>query len=82
MPVPELHESVSGGGLTVRERVVVAERLPDVPVMVTVVVPRVAEPLAVSVSVLVEVAGFGLNTAVTPVGKGAAPRVTLPLNPL
>ncbi len=37
----------------VRERVVVFVKLPDVPVMVTVNVPVVAVPPAVSVSVLV-----------------------------
>jgi hypothetical protein len=67
--------------LTVRLMVVLAVKLPDVPVMVTVTVPAVAVPLAVNVSVLVLVAGFGLNPAVTPVGKPLAARVTLPLNP-
>src|SRR5580693_354828 len=67
--------------LTVRLKVVVAIRLPDVPVMVTAKVPVVAEPLAVSVSVLVELVGFGLNTAVTPLGRPDAARVMLPANP-
>jgi hypothetical protein len=66
---------------TVRARVVVATRLPDVPVIVTVAVPVVAEPLAVNVSVLVPVVGLGLNVAVTPLGKPDAASVTLPLNP-
>ena len=38
--------------------------------------------LAVNVSVLVLVAGFGLNDAVTPVGRPDAARVTAPVNPL
>ena len=53
----------------------------DVPVMVMVEVPGVAFAEAVSVSVLVVVVGFGLNPAVTPVGKPVAFRVTLPLKP-
>ena len=68
-------------GLTVSIRVVVAIRLPEVPVMVTVAVPVVAELLAVSVSVLVPVVLVGLNTAVTPLGRPEAERLTLPLNP-
>ena len=66
---------------TVRETVVVAFRLPDVPVMVTVAVPVVAAADAVSVSTLVDVVGLVPNTAVTPVGNPDAARVTLPLNP-
>lgn len=67
--------------LTVSASVVVACRLPDVPVMVTVAVPVAAVALAVRVKVLVEVVGFGLNAAVTPLGNPEAARVTLPLNP-
>ena len=55
--------------------------LPDVPVIVTVRVPVVAELLTVSVSVLDDVAGFGLNDAVTPLGRPAADKLTLPLKP-
>jgi hypothetical protein len=66
---------------TVRARVVVASRLPDVPVIVTVAVPVVAVALAVSVKVLVEDVGLGLKTAVTPLGNPDAARVTLPENP-
>lgn len=68
--------------LTVRASVVVATRAPEVPVMVTVLVPAVADALAVRVSVLAPVVGFGLNTAVTPVGSPDAASVTLPVNPL
>ena len=51
------------------------------PVIVTVLIPAVAEALTVSVNVLVEVVGFGLNPAVTPLGKPEADRVTLPAKP-
>ena len=44
--------------VTVSEMVVVAVRLPEVPVMVTVDVPMVAVLLTVNVSTLVEVAGL------------------------
>jgi len=57
-------------------------RDPDTPVTVTVLVPVVAVPLAVNVRVLVPVAGFGLNAAVTPLPRPLAERVTLPTNPL
>ena len=48
---------------------------------VTVTVPVAAVALAVRVSVLLDVAGFGLNPGVTPLGKFEAERVTLPLKP-
>jgi hypothetical protein len=67
--------------LTVRAIVVVAVRLPEVPVMVTVDVPVVAVLLAVKVSTLVPVVGFVPNVAVTPLGRPDAARVTLPVNP-
>jgi hypothetical protein len=66
---------------TVSETVVVAVKLPDVPVIVTVAVPVVAVLLAVSVSVLVEVVGFVPKVAVTPLGKPEAASVTLPEKP-
>jgi hypothetical protein len=69
-------------GVTVSETVVVAFRLPEVPVMVIVFVPAAAVVLAVKVRTLVEVAGFGLKEAVTPFGNAEVVRVTLPLNPL
>jgi hypothetical protein len=50
--------------------------------MVTVLVPVVAVLLAVNVSVLVPVAGFGLNAAVTPLPRPLADKVTLPVKPL
>ena len=67
--------------LTVSARVVVAVRLPDVPVMVTVEVPVVAVALAVRVSTLLPVVGFVPNVAVTPLGRPDAASVTLPVNP-
>ena len=51
------------------------------PVIVTVAVPKAAVALAVSVNVLVEVVGFGLNAAVTPLGRPEAVKLTLPLKP-
>jgi len=66
---------------TVNARVVVAVKLPEVPVMVTVADPVVAVLLAVSVSTLVPVVGFVPNAAVTPEGRPDAASVTLPLNP-
>jgi len=67
--------------LTVSEILVVAVRLPEVPVMVTVEVPVVAVALAVRVSTLVPVVGLVPKVAVTPLGKPDAARVTLLENP-
>lgn len=69
------------GAFTVRLMVVVFVRLPDVPVIVMLPVPTVAEPLAASVKVLELAAGLGLKEAVTPPGKPEADRETLPLKP-
>ena len=74
-------ESVKLGLVTVNATVVLAVRLPDVPLMVTVDVPTVAELLAVSVNTLDPVAGLVPKEAVTPLGRPDAARVTLPLNP-
>ncbi len=74
-------ESVKLGLVTVNATVVLAVRLPEVPLIVTVDVPTVAELLAVSVSTLDAVVGFVPNNAVTPLGRPDAARVTLPLNP-
>jgi hypothetical protein len=65
----------------VRESVVVLVKLPEVPVRVTETVPKAAVALAVSVHVLVLVAGFGLNDAVTPLGRPDADKLTGPLKP-
>jgi hypothetical protein len=56
-------------------------KLPEAPVMVTGIVPIVAVPLAVSVTVLAVLAGFGVNDAVTPLGKPDTDKLTLPLKP-
>ncbi len=69
-----------------RETVVVADKLPDVPVMVTVTVPVVAVLLAVSVkalllAVLLLAVLLGLNDAVTPLGRLDADKPTLLLKP-
>jgi hypothetical protein len=57
------------------------DKLPEVPVMVTETVPMVAALLTVSVIVLAVLAGFGLNDAVTPLGRPDADKVTLLLKP-
>jgi len=67
--------------VTVSARVVVAVRLPEVPVMVTVDEPVVAVLLAVSVITLDPLVGLVPNAAVTPLGRPDAARVTLPVNP-
>ena len=72
-----------GAAVTVRLTVVVCVKLPDVPVIVTVIgPPTVAVALAVSVNTLVELVAVGLNEAVTPLGNvEVTARLTLPLNP-
>ena len=65
-----------------REIVVVLVRLPEVPATVTVTLPVVAVPPAVSVKVLVPVVLPGLKAGVTPLGKPEADKLTLPLKPL
>ena len=75
-------ESVKVGAKTPKGRVVVAVRLPDVPVMVKEYWPMVAELLAVSVSKLYPDVGFVPHDAVTPLGKAdVTARFTLPVNP-
>lgn len=71
-----------GLAVTVRAMVVVAVRLPEVPVIVTVDEPVVAAALAVRVSTLADVAGLVANVAVTPAGRPDAVRVTEPANGL
>jgi len=70
-----------GGGVTVRESVVLCDKLPETPVTVTVTVPVVAVLLAVSVKVLVPAVLLGLNDAVTPLGRPDADKLTLLLKP-
>ena len=73
--------SVKVGTPMVTAKVVVAVCLPEAPVMVALYCPRVAELLAVKVTVLFPVVGFGEKDAVTPLGRPDAERVTLPVNP-
>ena len=70
------------GEVTVSAIVVVAVRVPEVPVIVTVEVPAAAVLLAVSVRTLEVVEDVGLNDAVTPLGKPDAANVTLPVKGL
>ena len=74
-------ESVKDGAEVVRARVVVTVTAPDLPAMVTLYCPRVAELLAVKVTVLLPFVGFGEKDAVTPLGRPDAERVALPVNP-
>ena len=74
LPVP--------AAFTVSAMEVVAVRVPEVPVMVTVAAPVVAVLLAVRVSTLLPIVGLVPKAAVTPVGKPDAASVTLPANGL
>jgi hypothetical protein len=67
--------------VTVRLTVAVWDKVPEVPVMVTVEVPTVAVLLAVKVNALVVVVLAGLKAAVTPVGRPEAERAMLPVKP-
>lgn len=61
---------------------VVAVKLPETPLMVSVLVSAGAELLAVRVSTLLPEVGFVPHDAVTPVGSvEVTAKVTLPLNP-
>ena len=71
-----------GAAVTVRETVVEAVKLAQVPVIVTVTVPVAAVALAVNARPLAPVAPAGLKDAVTPFGRPEAERLTAPLNPL
>lgn len=69
------------GAATVRVIPTVALRLPDLPVSVTVVVPKAALALAVKLNVLAVAVLAGLNNAVTPLGSPETVRLTALLNP-
>ena len=69
------------GAKTPSVRVVVSVRLPEVPVMVSVVIPTGAEELAVKVKPLLAEVGFGFQDAVTPAGNPETESVTFPENP-
>ena len=70
-----------GAAVTVSETVVEAVNVPEVPLILTVVVPVAAALLAVNVSTLEPVAGLVPKLAVTPLGKPVAVSVTLPVKP-
>jgi hypothetical protein len=76
-----LGDAESVKALTVTETVVLLVRPQHVPVTVTGNVPVVAALVAVRVSVLEPVVGFGLNPALTPPGRPEAVKLTLPLKP-
>ena len=61
--------------------VVLLASVPDFPVMVTVNVPVLARLPTVSVRVLEDVAGFGLNDADTLFGSPEADKLTVPAKP-
>jgi hypothetical protein len=70
---------------TVRVKVVVWTRLPDVPVTVTVALPPAAADVAVKFRVLVPEplgTGFVLNVPVTPDGRPLTESVTADVNPV
>src|SRR5215471_10052303 len=66
---------------TVRLTVAVWLRPPDIPVIVIVLVPVVAVPLAANVRLLVLAVGFVPNVAVTPLGSADVDNVTIPVKP-
>jgi hypothetical protein len=74
-------EEKSFAANTVSATVVEFANVPHVPVTVTVAGPVVATLLAISVNVLEPGVGFGLNRAVTPLGKPEIDKVTLLLKP-
>ena len=72
----------SAGTAIVRDMVVDAANVPDVPVIVIAEVPAVqAVGLFVSVSTLEPVVGLVANAAVMPAGRPEAASVTAPVNP-
>jgi hypothetical protein len=73
--------NVKVGANTPNAILVVAFTEPDVPVIVTALVPVAAVLLAVSVSVLYPTVGFGVREPVTPLGRPAIERLTAPVNP-
>jgi hypothetical protein len=74
-------ESVKVGTYTPNARVVVLVWVPEVPVMVNVYWPTVAELLAENVIVLLPVVGLGEKDAVTPLGSPETDTFTLPVKP-
>ncbi len=73
--------NTEGDRATARLMVVVCGvKVPEVPVMTTVVAPVVAVLLAISVKVLV-VGLVEANEALTPLGRSEATKLTLPAKP-
>jgi hypothetical protein len=72
---------IPGATPIVRFNIVVDERLPEAPVMVTVELPGAAEVVAAKVMTLELVVGLVPKLAVTPVGRPVAVSVTLPVKP-
>ena len=66
---------------TVRLILTECDRLPDLPLTLTLKVPVVAELLTVSVTVLWDVEEFGLKVAVTAAGRLDAEKLTVPVKP-
>jgi hypothetical protein len=71
----------SGGGKTVTASVRLPVRVPEIPLMVSGDAFAGTELAAVIVRVLVAFVLAGLNVAVTPAGKPAAVKATVPLKP-
>lgn len=71
-----------GGAVTVSSIEVSSNKLPDIPVIVTVTGPStVAELVAVMVSTSVPLMVPGAKLCVTPLGNPVAVKLTAPLNP-
>src|SRR5882762_6315423 len=66
---------------TVRLILIECDRVPDLPLTLTLKVPVVAELPTVNVNVLAEAEAFGLKVAVTPVGRLDAEKLTLSVKP-
>ncbi len=80
--VPPLPAVKVGSAVTVRVTVVVAVRVPEIPVTVTVTgPPTAAESPAVRVSTWVPAVVPAAKLAVIPLGRADAASTTLPLNP-
>ena len=78
--LPEL-ESENEGAKTLRLRVVVAVREPDMPVIVTVLWPGAAVLLVMKLSEVDPLVGLVAKEAFTPPGKPETARFTLPVKP-
>ena len=74
-------KSPEDADVTVSVSAVVCVKLPEMPATISVAAPVVADPFAVSVSMLVLVVGFGSKAAVTPFGKPETESDTLPSKP-